>query len=209
MPRPEWLNVTKRGVKKERKLMKLSQLAKYLETRTLPYKTNFEMLHLRDQALISLLLLSGLRISEALKLRLSQFDLSDAKFAIIKDVETVKRGLPREEIPLPKEGQLSPFSEILFAWLLRVDGVDSFVFPPASIFGIHWNRALSKQRCHVIVKAITTKYPHYFRAMCESHYGRIFRTNWALKDFMGLTDLRSTEPYVKTDWRDYAEKMLQ
>jgi hypothetical protein len=48
----------------------------------------------------------------------------------------------------------------------------------------------------------TKKYPYYFRAMCESRYGRIFRTNWALEGFMGLTDLRSTEPYVKTDWRD-------
>jgi hypothetical protein len=45
--------------------------------------------------------------------------------------------------------------------------------------------------------------------MCESHYGRIFQTNWALKDFMGLTDLRSMEPYVKTGWRDYESRMLE
>jgi hypothetical protein len=45
--------------------------------------------------------------------------------------------------------------------------------------------------------------------LMETYYGRVFKTNWALKDFMGLTDLRSTEPYVKTDWRDYAEKILE
>jgi hypothetical protein len=45
--------------------------------------------------------------------------------------------------------------------------------------------------------------------MCESHYGKIFRTAWASKDFMGLTGFRSTEAYAKTDWRDYAEKMLE
>jgi hypothetical protein len=61
----------------------------------------------------------------------------------------------------------------------------------------------------VIVKAITGKYPHYLRVLTETHYGKIFRTNWALKDFMGLTDLRSTEPYVKTDWHDYENKMLE
>jgi hypothetical protein len=90
---------------------------------------------------------------------------------------------------------------------------DSFIIPSASGIPrdvyIHWERSLSRQRLHVIIKFITGKYPHYLRVMCETYYGRIFRTNWALKDFMGLDDLRSTEPYVKTDWKDYADRMLK
>lgn len=34
-------------------------------------------------------------------------------------------------------------------------------------------------------------------------------TNWALKDFTGLTDLGSTGPYVKTEWKGYPDKMLE
>ena len=198
----------KRGVKRIRKLVTLTEVIDLLEKNKIPYKKHFELWQ-RDKALISLLLLSGLRINEALQLKRRQFDLSDKHFIIIRDVETSKRSLPREEIPLPLEGKLSPFTSILKEWLARIASPESYVIPSASMFGIHWNKPLSRQRSHYIVKALTGFFPHYYRSLCESHYGRIFKTNWALKDFMGLADLRSTEPYVKTDWRDYQEKMIE
>lgn len=198
----------KRGVKRIRKLVTLAEVIDLLEKNKIPYKKHFDLWQ-RDKALISLLLLSGLRINEALRLRLKQFDFNDKHFIIIKNVETSKRGLTREEIPLPLEGKLSPFTFILKEWLSTIPSAENYVIPSASMSGIHWNKPLSRQRSHYIVKALTGFFPHYYRSLCESHYGRIFKTNWALKDFMGLADLRSTEPYVKTDWRDYQEKMIE
>jgi integrase len=209
-PLPTQTQIThkKRGVKKIRKLLTLIEVYDLLEKNRISYKKHFELWE-RDKALIALLLLSGLRINEALRLKLKQFDFTDGHFIIIKDVQTSKKGLPREEIPLPLEGKLSPFTTILKEWLVKLPSSESYVIPSASMFGIHWNKPLSRQRSHYIVKQLTGFFPHYYRSLCESHYGRIFKTNWALKDFMGLTDLRSTEPYVKTDWRDYQQKMIE
>jgi len=198
----------KRGVKRIRKLVALTEVTDLLQKNKIPYKKHFELWQ-RDKALISLLLLSGLRINEALRLRLKQFDFNDKHFIIIRDVYTSKKGFPREEIPIPLDGKLSPFTSMLKEWLAKIPAVENYVIPSASMFGIHWNKPLSRQRSHYIVKALTGFFPHYYRSLCESHYGRIFKTNWALKDFMGLADLRSTEPYVKTDWRDYQDKMIE
>jgi len=192
--------------------MKLPELYELLQSRVMPYKVEPDMLRLRDKAAISLLVETGLRVSEARKLRKGQFVFSDPNFIVIADAQTSKRGVAREEIPLPLKGAMSPFTSIVQEWILKIPAKENFALPTGSGMaktGILWNAPLSRQRIHVIVKAITGKYPHYLRAMTETHYGRIFRTNWALKDFMGLTDLRSTEPYVKTDWRDYANKMLE
>lgn len=205
MPRPIWLNVKKRGVEKEKLPMKLKELATCLEKNELPYKNG--KLHLRDKAIVCLGVLSGLRVSE-MKISKGQFDFTDKKFLIIRDVSTLKRGVVREEIPCPRKGKLAPFTNILEEWLATLPTDDSQVIPSASGLGIFWNKPLSRQRIHVIVKALTGQYPHYLRMLAETHYGKIFRTNWALRDFMGLTDLRSTEPYVKTDWHDYADRML-
>lgn len=209
MPRPKWLNVPKRSVKavKGKAVMKLPELINCINKNQVHYKN--ETLNVRDKAIVSLLMLSGLRVSELLKLKLSQFNLEGKDFIIIKDVETLKRGNQRDEIPLPKRGQLQVFTNHVEDWLIHIPTKDSFVIPTASGLGIHFHKPLSRQRTHVIVKAITGQFPHYLRMLTESYYGRIFKTNWALKDFMGLTDLRSTEPYVKTDWHDYAEKMLE
>ena len=56
---------------------------------------------------------SGLRISEALKIKRERFDFSDSDFIMIRDAETAKRGDVREEIPLPLKGQLSRFTDSL------------------------------------------------------------------------------------------------
>lgn len=194
--------------------MKLPELIDCINNNQVKYKN--ATLHVRDKALVSLLMLTGLRVSELLQLRRDQFNLEGRDFIIIKDVITSKRGNLRDEIPLPRRGQLEVFTSHVDDWLIQVptkdkfgNHINCFVVPTASGLGIHFNQPLSRQRTHVIVKTITGKFPHYLRMLTESYYGRIFRTNWALKDFMGLTDLHSTEPYVKTDWHDYAEKMLE
>jgi len=48
-----------------------------------------------------------------------------------------------------------------------------------------------------------------FRSQAESYYGKyVFNTPFALRDFVGVSDIESLGPYVKTQWRDYQEKLL-
>jgi len=70
------------------------------------YKTDKEIYQLRDRALISILILTGLRISEALMLKRLQFRIYDDRIILV-NVKTVKSGLIRRKITLPKEGKLA------------------------------------------------------------------------------------------------------
>jgi hypothetical protein len=36
----------------------------------------------------------------------------------------------------------------------------------------------------------------------------MFSIHLALRDFVGVTDIESLGPYVKTSWRDYEDKLL-
>jgi hypothetical protein len=47
------------------------------------------------------------------------------------------------------------------------------------------------------------------RSQAESYYGKyIYTSAFALRDFVGVTDIESLGPYVKTQWRDYEDKFL-
>jgi len=81
-----------------------------------PYKTNIALFRLRDRALICLLILTGLRISEALLLKRLQFRIYKRKI-LLANAETVKHGLLRTKIILPKQGKLSTFTFVFEEWL--------------------------------------------------------------------------------------------
>ena len=49
---------------------------------------------------------------------------------------------------------------------------------------------------------------HHFRSQGGSWYGKIFSNIFALKDFVGVVDASTLSDYVKTDWKDYKEKIL-
>jgi len=47
------------------------------------------------------------------------------------------------------------------------------------------------------------------RCQAESYYGKyVFNTPFALRDFVGVSDIESLGPYVKTQWRDYRAGLL-
>jgi len=170
------------------------------------YTTNMMLLKLRDRALICLLILTGLRISEALRLRKLQFR-SYKRRIVLANVETVKRGLLRSKIVLPKEGRLRVFTFVFEAWLREVPKDECYVFPKATSLHngiILWDKPLSRKRAFWIIRSTTGKFPHWFRAVCEMVYGRlVFKSDaWKLKEFMGLKRLDSTSPYVKGTWED-------
>jgi len=171
-----------------------------------PYKTNIALFKLRDRALICLLILTGLRISEALQLKKLQFRVYD-KDIILANAQTVKRGLLRTKIVLPKIGKFATFTFVFEEWLREVPTPDSYIFPKGTSLragSFLWDKPLSTKRAFWIIKTTTGKFPHWFRAVCETVYGRlVFKSDaWKLKEFMGLKRLDSTSPYVKGTWED-------
>ena len=175
------------------------------------YKTRKELFQLRDRALMCLLILSGLRISEAIRLKKMQFRIYVDRILLL-NVKTVKNGLMRPKIVLPKKGNLSFFTKVFEDWLVKVPNDESYVFPRGTSLRSRflWDRPLSTKRAFWIIKTTTEKFPHWFRAVCENIYGKLIFKNdaWKLKDFMGLKRLDSTTPYVKGSWEDDENKIF-
>jgi len=66
-----------------------------------------------------------------------------------------------------------------------------------------------RHRAWQIVNHVTGEWCHWFRSQAESYYGRyVFITPFALRDFVGVSDIESLGPYVKTQWRDYQQRLL-
>jgi len=174
------------------------------------YKTDKEVYQLRDRALISILILTGLRISEALMLKRLQFRIYDNRIILV-NVKTVKSGLIRRKITLPKEGKLAEFTGIVERWLRMVPKEEHYVFPSGCAYGPRWDTPLSRGRAFWIIKKQTGRFPHWFRSVCETIYGRLIFNNdaWKLKEFMGLKKLDSTSPYVRGSWEEDEHKIFE
>jgi integrase len=166
------------------------------------YKTQM-FLQTRDKALVSLLMLTGLRISEALGLRKKQFRVYEDK-VLIANAVTLKHGLLRPKIILTRKGRLAPFTEIFLEWFNQLPEYAEFVFGSGSALGISYDQHIKRARAHWIIKTTTGKFPHWYRSVCESIYARsVFHNDaWKLKAFMGLKSLESTGPYVSGNWEE-------
>jgi integrase len=204
MPQP-WLVGVKRRTLDDVEFQRPSELLKMVENKSWPYKTNRKFYECRDRALISLLYLTCGRISEVLSLTKKQFVFDeDPDFVIVKNMVVVKRKKKakrkrrsiRDEVPLPKAGPLAPFTRFVTEYLDRLTDPGENLFK----FGRH--------RAWQIVHFITAKWCHYFRSQGESWYGKIFSNIFALKDFVGVVDAQVLSDYVKTDWRDYRDRIL-
>jgi integrase len=189
----------------------IEQILSLITSKTWPYKTDMENYYRRDRCLMALLFLTAGRISEVLSLTEDQFDFdADRNFIIIRNMILVKRlttrkGKPvkhttapiRDEVALPLSGPLSKFT------VLIEDYVDSISDPKAKLFNF------GRRRAWQIVNYITGQWCHWFRSQAESYYGKyVYTSAFALKDFVGVTDIESLGPYVKTSWRDYEDRLL-
>ena len=131
----------------------IEKLVSIIEKTEWVYTSEFkDILVMRDKALVALLFLTGLRISEATRLELSQIRERPKKF-IIYNVTTVKRGYEREvEVPIDGSlGQLTVYFDKWFRYLTRT-GKGYFLFPSASGFGINYKKQIPKARVHQIMK---------------------------------------------------------
>lgn len=210
----------------------LPKLAQTIEKVEWPYSVNTDTLHQRDKALTAFIILTGVRnseiggiaqrtgrrkngktvtLSEIPPIRKKQTRIYNNHILIV-NIQPGKHGKLREEIILPKTGGLAPFTEIFEEWLKQVPDDESVIFPTANPQGnLNWNKALSRQRIHWLIKTTTGLFPHWFRGVCETIYGKqIFKNDaWALKDFMGLVNLDSTSPYVSGQWKQHEKNVYK
>jgi len=206
---------TKKGIPIKRKVSDVpifldsrlwDELRTIINLRGWDYKTNMTLFKLRDRGLICLLILTGLRISEVLQLKKLQFRVYENEI-VLANAQTMKRGLMRTKIVLPKTGNLAMFTLAFEEWYENIPKDDCYVFPKATSLrggSFLWDKPLSSKRAYWIIKKTSGKFPHWFRAVCETVYGRlVFKSDaWKLKEFMGLKRLDSTSPYVKGTWED-------
>lgn len=211
MPRPWLVGVSRRTNEDIKRRLSLEQIYTLITAKSWSYKTKLWFYPERDKALMALLFLTAGRISEVLSLTKEQFDVeADQNFVIIRNMILVKRlktrkGKPvkhrtapiRDEVPLPLKGNLSKFTKLV------LDYLDLISEPKEKLFKFKRHRAWQ------IVNYVTGQWCHWFRSQAESYYGRyVFNTPFALRDFVGVSDIESLGPYVKTQWRDYQDKLL-
>jgi integrase len=174
------------------------------------YKTNSEVFIQRDRALLAFLFLSGCRISEALNLKRKQFRIYPERIEVA-NIATLKHGLLRSKVSLPKIGALAKISYIFQTWLIQVpeDG-DVYVFARGTNSGFKWDEPLKRKRAYQIV-AQSGKFPHWARAVCAMIYGRkVFKNDaWKLKQFMGWKRLGSSESYVQGNWEENEKEIYK
>lgn len=173
------------------------------------YRNNSLQLIQRDKALVCFFILTGIRNSEHQNIKKKQTRTYNTHILVV-NVQPLKRGNLREEIILPKKGGLAPFTAIFEEWLKQIPDDNCLLFPTATPNGeLNWSKPLSRQRVHWIIKTTTGMFPHWFRGVCETIYGKqIFKNDaWALKDFMGLVNLDSTSPYISGQWKTYEKRV--
>jgi len=204
MPRP-WLVGVKRRTLNDVYFLRPSEIYEIITSKSWPYKRDKEFYEKRDRALMALLYLTCGRITEVLSLTKKQFDLeSEPNFIIIRNMIVVKRKKKakrksraiRDEVPLPKEGPLAPFTKLALDYLQLIEN------PEDKLFNIGRNRA------YKIVRYVTGQWPHWFRSQGESWFGKVFSNIFALKDYVGVVSAEVLSDYVKTDWREYRKQLL-
>jgi len=204
MPQP-WLIGIRRRTLSDVYFLRPSEIYEIITNKTWPYKRDREFYEKRDRALMGLLYLTCGRITEVLSLTKKQFDLeSEPNFIIVRNMIVVKRKKKakrksraiRDEVPLPKEGPLAPFTKLVLDYLQLIEN------PEDKLFNIGRNRA------YKIVRYVTGQWPHWFRSQGESWYGKVFSNIFALKDYVGVVSAEVLSDYVKTDWREYRKALL-
>ena len=163
----------------------IEKLVSIIENTEWNYSSEFrDILIMRDKAIVATLLLSGLRISEANQLKLSQIKEQSKRFLLL-GVNTLKNGDVRDRIVIPKDGilgQLTVYFDKWYRYLMQKPKA-FFLFPSGCAFGLTYRNFIPSCRVHQIMKNTTNYFPHWCRAVYENVYGHIVFENdaWKLK----------------------------
>lgn len=124
------------------------------------YKTNKQYYHARDMALIALMYLLALRVSEVLRLKKSQFSETKDRIIVsgIELSKSMRKGKPRQDLYrgenwLPLHGERAPLTDLVQDYF-KISGEDLFKFGRVRAFQItisylhipnHWLRAFGER----------------------------------------------------------------
>ena len=161
------------------------------------YKTNEDFYHTRDRALVSMLYVLALRVSEALRLVNSQNEREKTKITVnsIKLSKSYKKAKARrhqyrEEGWIALTGERAGFGKLITEYLDLLE-------PNAQLF------PFGRKRAYQIVEAITGEPPHWLRAYGEKYlYRKWNRDPIAVNDYVKV-DLNVLMFYIRESYQDY------
>lgn len=156
-----------------------------MESKGWPYKRNVEHYLKRDRALVAISYLGGLRISEALRLKKSQF-VKRKDYVLVRSIKLSKskvKGKPRRveyrDARLPLTGERADLTKLVLDYLETLNSRDAKLFP------------FDKTRAWQIVTSLLPDFTcHWLRAFCEDYLYDVWDH-----------DLLAVSDYVKVDPR--------
>lgn len=153
-----------------------------------PYRISDPAFQIRDKAMVSLLYIGGLRISEALRITKKQFTEKDPEKVIISSVLVSKKQYQRgrsilRSVWLPKQGERAVFTELIMKWVDMIPDPEKRLFP------------FKRARAWQITTAMTGKWVHYFRALGEAY----LYDAWG-NDILAVADYVNVTPSILTQY---------
>jgi len=169
---------------------------------SLDYRRKPEFYLIRDRSLASLEFLTCGRIHEILKVKKDQFDFTvDPDFILLKNFnvgkrkkKTIQRYGPKIlDLPLPLQGPLEPFTELVLNHLENI-GEDDKLFP------------FSRSHAYKIINRLTGMWNHFFRAQALSYYVNKLKNPLAVAQIFGVENVNTLIWYYRGAWEDYKEQ---
>ena len=160
-----------------------------------PYKRGSPSLLARDRALVALLYLGGLRVTEALRIKKGQF-IAEKEYILIRGIELSKtkiNGVARRirfrDVKLPLAGERAPFTTLVMDYVHMLKDGEDRLFP--------WKLEKDKRgqvpggkRAWQIVTAILPEHTcHWLRAYCEDYLYSVWD-----KDMLAVADYIKVNP---------------
>lgn len=199
MPLPWMRKVKRRTLKDKGPRLRPEEIFELITKKEWPYKTKWKFYPIRDRALLSLLYLCCGRISEILGggkrnlpgLVKAQFeDIGDV--ILIRNFQVLKTYQIRDEWPLPKRGQLAPFTDLIIEFLPLIT---------TNLFNF------GRVRGYQICAHITGKWPHWFRAQGEAYWMTFVKDPFRLATGLKLKDPKTLMEYIPFEWRDFEREL--
>jgi len=173
-----------------------------------PYKINREFFLKRDRALVSLLYLGGLRVSEALRIKKNQF-VEKKNYILIRSVELSKsrvKGRPRRvrfrDVRLPLKGERALLTQLVLEYIKHLNEDDRLF--PWSLRKNKYGQIIGCKRAWQVVTALLPEHTcHWLRAYCEDY----LYTEWegdllAVSDYIKV-DARTLQQYIRKRYERY------
>lgn len=151
---------------------------------------------IRDKALLAVLAATRLRISEVLSLDKDQIEKApDAIF--IRDVRILKRRkeIVYKDFPIFYDSVYGPLAGLFWAWAELV--TKGLLFP------------IERDRAYRIVKKMSGKWCHWFRAQGLSYLVTKLRGTRPVADIQGIKKSDTLDQYSKTTWKSYEKELRE